>query len=615
MSDNCAATSQLVNTTYQVRPSRRSCTSSDVWIVLPDESWYDVHGPTLAAESSFFTMLFKYPTNEAMDDGRPVYRVRPLDHDSFKQIMEWMWSRKLMLTNDNADLIYLEADYLDCRKVLKQCVTYITRQLGPENALGIAHLARHCYNAELSSRTARYICYNFVQVAQQDEFLACDVDELEEFLGNDSLNAQEHEIWNVTVRWLRHKLLFGHNFFSRLISKIRVGLFTDDFYKYTFKVDVVEFRPYDSAAVALLKKAENYYHILYNLADWRSPIATPPFAVPRLSPDVILAFEKWKMHSPGLVESYDVRVNRWTRLTFDHTLVKRSGSKLAVVGRKVYIVGGHVTDNRSQASFSDTICFDVEQQTLTALAPMLESKDDDHCIVALNGYIYAIGGSIFCKKLNTMERYDCGSNQWSMMQPMKSHRFGAAAAAVCGKIYVAGGMDDNFRELDSVEEYSPESNEWRSVGPMSTKRFNPSCVSLHDELYILGGYRSPHYLSSCEKYNPKEGAWTTIPSMITPRSEFGAVVVDGKIMVIGGRSDRSISIDLVECFDPAKSVWYARRRYCKRPSFGASACVISGIHLSSETIMAYANPGRDKLPEEKRIIYERRRLRKHSRKT
>ncbi len=589
-----ASAAQFLKITSQLRRSRYL---SDARIVLPDQSSYDVHKLLLAGGSDFFKSLFTFNQDAQANprqDEKPDYYVSPLDRKSFHQVLNWIYSRDLILTEENVALLLKEAQYLDCREVIEQCVIYITDELRAENAIGVGRFAEQYHNSELLTKSSRFVRYAFVRVAEHEEFIHLDVDELESLLSDDGLNAQEQEVWNATMRWLMNN---DSAFFPRLITKIRIGLFMHDFFKCIFLNDMDYFRPLDSATDSLLNDAKTYYRILECIADETSPLATPTFALPRLSQDVLLAFGGWSDGAAcGEMESYDVRADRWTRIPFDDTLLRRAYLGTAVIGSKVYLIGG----TNGETFIKGTTCFDVEQQKFTASASMHTGRCY-LCVAVHNGYIYAIGGFDGRTRLKTMERFDPGTNQWSKMAPMGASRSDAGSATVCGDIYVVGGFDGNSR-LASVEAYSTRSNRWRRVKTMSKGLAGVSCVSLNDELYVLGGYDGEKRQTSCAKYNPKLRKWTRIPNMTTARSNFSAVVIEGMIMVIGGY-DGNGTTDLVECFDPASSRWFSSSDL-RTPKSALSACVISGIHLSSSALSAFAYPDRDKLPEEKRF-YER----------
>ena len=61
-------------------------------------------------------------------------------------------------------------------------------------------------------------------------------------------------------------------------------------------------------------------------------------------------------------------------------------------------------------------------------------------VVALDGCIYAIGGSNVYERLNSAERYEPDTNQWTLIAPMHEHRNDASATALHGKV---GGTRDS----------------------------------------------------------------------------------------------------------------------------------------------------------------------------
>lgn len=64
-------------------------------------------------------------------------------------------------------------------------------------------------------------------------------------------------------------------------------------------------------------------------------------------------------------------------------------------------------------------------------------------VAELNGFIYAIGGYDGHNRLNTVERYNPKTNQWTIITPMNMQRSDASACTLKGKIYATG------------EEYTP----------------------------------------------------------------------------------------------------------------------------------------------------------------
>ncbi len=565
---------------------------SDARIILDDHTYYDVHKLLLAANSDYFRVLFTFNNNNDFE-----YRLQNVPKEGFEPILSWIYKHEMKLTKDMVPTILSQSHYLDCREVTQQCVKFILNDLCVENALGYESFARGYSISELMEQCTRYVKYYFVPISRTAEFLDLSLEEMGLLLEAEDLNANEHHVWTAMIRWVTHDENKRVEHIPKLLRKVRIGQFTEDFFRQVVTVDLQMFQPLEEEIKSLLKAAENYYKTLECVAKVDAPLDTPPFALPRLPQDVVLAFGGWTGGSAcNLIESYDIRADRWTPLPYKDPFGERGYIGAAGIGPRIYLVGG----TNGERHFNATSCFDVETRQFEVLGPMHSAR----CYISLtelDGYLYALGGYDGSRRLKTMERYDPEKNQWSLMAPMKTQRSDAGCAALGGKIYVAGGFD-GVVQLDSVEVYTPKSNKWSTVPKMSTKRSGVSCVALNGELYVLGGFDGNRRLRSCEKYDPRAKKWFNIPEMMTTRSNFSAVVVEDTIMVIGGFNGYTTS-ELVECYDPSLNCWCSSSDLRVHRS-ALSVCVIPGRQLSSKTLVEYSYPNRDKLPEEKRL-YER----------
>ncbi|XP_021938710.1 kelch-like protein 5 [Zootermopsis nevadensis] len=179
-----------------------------------------------------------------------------------------------------------------------------------------------------------------------------------------------------------------------------------------------------------------------------------------------------------------------------------------VVGFDIYVIGG--TDD-GFGGLSSCFCFNSVTKTCRNLAPMYDCRSA-LMVAVLRGAVYAIGGCDGRRYHSTVERYDCKTNQWSLVAPMNRRRRGASAAVLNDKIYVAGGSNFNG-VLHSVEVYDPDTNRWTFVTRMLSQREDFSCVTFHGCLYAIGGHNGPSYVASTEKYDPAEDTWTEIPDL------------------------------------------------------------------------------------------------------
>ncbi|XP_021927989.1 kelch-like protein 10, partial [Zootermopsis nevadensis] len=210
-------------------------------------------------------------------------------------------------------------------------------------------------------------------------------------------------------------------------------------------------------------------------------------------------------------------------------------------------------------------------------------------VAVLRGAVYAMGGFYGGLHLSTAERYDCETDQWSLIAPMNTGREDASAAVLNNKIYVAGGRHDkNF--LNSVEVYDTDIDQWTFVAPMLSGRGRFSCVEFLGCLYAVGGHNKTSDDLSTEKYDLAEDKWTEIPGMVVQSSCIKVEVIDDKIFVIGGSYNQGSA-----CVDDKEIRWYQAPemkfdRYCP------STCVIKNLPNASD----YTYKLRDKLMKKKR---------------
>lgn len=108
---------------------------------------------------------------------------------------------------------------------------------------------------------------------------------------------------------------------------------------------------------------------------------------------------------------------------------------------------------------------------------------------------------------------------------MGQRRAGAGATVSAGKIYVAGGFDDNA-PLSSVEVYDPRQRQvsasldpsfsnsfvlkWTLIADMTSPRGGVGLAPLSGNLVAVGGHNGKEYLKSVEIYLVNEKRWIQV---------------------------------------------------------------------------------------------------------
>lgn len=82
---------------------------------------------------------------------------------------------------------------------------------------------------------------------------------------------------------------------------------------------------------------------------------------------------------------------------------------------------------------------------------------------------------------------------WTGGAPMRTARSEIKAAAVDGRIYVAGGSDAGGGPLDAFEVYDPASDTWQAAASLPVALHHMVVAAAGGQVYVTGGYDSPGF--------------------------------------------------------------------------------------------------------------------------
>ncbi|NBI28228.1 M4 family metallopeptidase [Chengkuizengella marina] len=202
-----------------------------------------------------------------------------------------------------------------------------------------------------------------------------------------------------------------------------------------------------------------------------------------------------------------------------------------------------------------TAAFDavgVPSFTWVSKAPM-PTERNQLGITALDGKIYAVGGSHNDKDLNTHEIYYSETNTWVSKANMPTARSDLGVVAVDGKIYAIGGKAGNLF-LNTVEQYNPRTNTWNTKTSMPTARSGFGIAIVDEKIYVIGGTNG-NPSNKVEVYDPKTDTWTKKANMPAARKHLQAVDMNGKIYIIGGTPITNSFDYIYNEYNPKTDTW------------------------------------------------------------
>jgi N-acetylneuraminic acid mutarotase len=260
----------------------------------------------------------------------------------------------------------------------------------------------------------------------------------------------------------------------------------------------------------------------------------------------------------GIVYEYDPATNRWTK---KHQMALPSHHVAFTTYRdKIYAFGGFVLPESSPPGWlpiNNAWEYDPGTDTWKALAPM-PSKRGSALAAVVGDKIYVVGGATIIPgsketavfpthphmSVGTVEEYDPATNTWRERSAMPTPRNHAAIGVVNGKIYVIGGrVGAAFIGLASdisvVEEYDPATDQWS--GPRARMPIARSAIGAavyRGRIYVAGGeYQDPHMMATfraLEAYDPASNTWTEMPPMPVSRHGLAVGVIGNRLHAISG---------------------------------------------------------------------------------
>jgi hypothetical protein len=223
-------------------------------------------------------------------------------------------------------------------------------------------------------------------------------------------------------------------------------------------------------------------------------------------------------------------------------------SSMGVVAANGYLysVGGSVgssysTDVASAYINSDGSLdpWDDSLEELPTGTTTVALATDGHCLVMAGGYT---SSDSTAEEVYTAELYGDGTiAPWVAQQSLSSGRGYAAAAVVRGFVYVIGGQSSSgSSSAVYYAQLEPDCSidSWSSTTSLPSSRYSHAVTVAGDNIYVVGGRSSYSASSAVYRATPSTNgtisSWSTESSMPDALYQLGAVAVDGYLIAGGG---------------------------------------------------------------------------------
>lgn len=182
---------------------------------------------------------------------------------------------------------------------------------------------------------------------------------------------------------------------------------------------------------------------------------------------------------------------------------------------------------------------------------------DELRAAALAGRIYLAGGhSRDSASIARVDEFDPRTGRYERLPDMPQRLDHVAMVSHGDSIFVIGGWTDSI-PTNQVWRYSTKARRWTEVASMHVSRGSPAAAVVDGRIYVAGGAPAntakPH--SSVEVYDIGADRWEFAPDIPTASHHNAAAVVGGQIYVVGGRTPGNFSLDAIQRLDPGRGNW------------------------------------------------------------
>ena len=507
----------------------------DITLVTNDDRELKAHRNVLSAASPFFCKLLE---SDMKENREGIIRFEEISGCVMEDVLEFIYTGTVEVTQENAKELIAAGNYLMIPSLKTVSGRFLEDEMTDSNCISTFYFAEKYDCVELIRNSREFIHENFASVGEMDEFLSLEAKEVAVWISSDEIAVEaEADVFKIILKWVEHSKSERKAAFEELFRHVRLNFLSRDCLEDVVTNELVR---ENLACVKLVMDAT------VKMATFASEEDLPRSPRKGLETRVILACggeftfcylpeeDQWKRLPDGSTErnqktqmltfrdqlytfkefskaeKYDCVFNGWSKS--DLIDVSADSAIVTVVKGDMYAIEVDKPVGKSTIKK-----YDVERCTWQTVVESSQGCRNGSCVIAGGSYLYVLGGSApgNAGYVSKAERFSTGVNQWEEMADMQQGRFGAFGEATEGKIFVAGGLNQDGKVSKRCEMYNVSTNEWQYIGSLTHCRVYGSMVCLRGTLYVLGGTKSTRdSLLAVESYDLTKDEWiekTTIP--------------------------------------------------------------------------------------------------------
>lgn len=526
----------------------------DLWL-CSDNTEIPCHRNVLVSSSPYFRAMF---CNNFMERQQSMIVLKGITPSILSSIIDYVYTGLFSIDMDIVLPLMQAAAMLQYGRLFEACSTFLQMQLSPDNCLSMIRLSEIMNCESLQDKAKDMAMKSFSDVSASEDLCELSLPELMGYLEDDSLCAEEEQVFEALVAWIHHDPLSRRGAISDLFKKVRLRYIHP-----TYLFQFIANDPLIQSSTLCTELIESVRRLMFSVStkcnrDTAIDLKNLWVAQRRYtSHDMLVVVGGRKNNEQTSREAlvFEEKTQKWQWLAkLPIRLYKASYVALHSV---LYVIGGLTTNGKGSQVTSTVYTLSLKTNQWRLAEPMLEPHFG-HQSVSYMHFIFVLGGLGPDRRVtDSVERFNSMFNQWESMAPMPEAVLHPAVAATNQRIYVFGGEDAMQNPVRLIQVYHIARNMWSKMENRTVKNVSAPAAVIDDKIYIIGGYTRRMIA-----YDTKANRFIKCANLKERRMHHSATVVNNKLYVTGGRYINGHDIiqdsDNFDCYDPKTDTWTSK---------------------------------------------------------
>lgn len=391
---------QSSNLLLQLNTLRQENILTDVSL-CSDNTEIPCHRNVLVSSSPYFRAMF---CNNFLERQQTKINLKGITSAILSSVIDYVYTGLISISMDIVLPLMQAASMLQYSRLFEACSSFMQEELSPDNCLSMIRLSEIMNCNSLRNKAKEMAMKSFSDVSASEDLCELSLPELMGYLEDDSLCAEEEQVFETLVAWIHHDPLSRRGAISDLFKKVRLRYIHP-----TYLFQFIANDPLIQSSTLCTELIESVRRLMFSVST-------------KCIGDTAVDFKPLWV-APRRYSYHDMLV----------------------------VVGGR--KNNEQTS-REALVFDEKSGKWQWLAK-LPIRLYKASYVALHSVLYVIGGlttnTKYSQVSTTVYTLSLKTNQWRMAEPMLEPRFAHQSVSYLHFIFVLGGLGPDRRLTDSVE--------------------------------------------------------------------------------------------------------------------------------------------------------------------